>query len=168
MRPPITPDGILSDAATLTALLQTAPDGTELPLTVSGWSMMPFYLHRTTVVLLRRETARPPRRGDAVLFTRPDGALLLHRVLRVRPDGTLTVGGDAQDWTETVRPDRILARVVRVIRRPDGRETAVDAGVYRLAVALWSLGRWWHPGAVRWYRRIRRRLPKQQHERSLP
>ncbi len=168
MRPPSMPDGGLRDAATLTALLQTVPDGTELPLTVSGWSMMPFYLHRTTVVILRRESARLPRRGDAVLFTRPDGALILHRILRVRPDGRLTVGGDAQDWVEAVSPDRVLARVVRIIRRPGGRESAADTRGYRLAVSLWSLGRWWHPSAVRWYRRIDRRLRLGSCERSLP
>ncbi len=138
--------------AALATLLQSLPDGGEISLVVSGESMVPFYCHRETVVILRRECTRSLRRGDAVFFLRADGTPVLHRVTRVLA-GELTVGGDGQRWQERIAPTQVLARVVRVRRRPESPEVSVDAWGYRLWVRLWSWGRWWHPRAAKWCRR---------------
>ncbi len=160
------PDCRLTDAHTLAALLRSLPDGGELSLAVTGESMVPLYRHRETVVTLRREPARAYRRGDAVFFLRADGTPVLHRVVKVTRE-CLIVGGDAQRWTEAIHSAEILARVVRVRRRPSARDISTDALGYRTLVALWSRGRWWHPRVARWYRTHfgERRL---SHERSVP
>ncbi len=129
-RPPLT----LSREALVT-LLAAAPDGEELPLLVTGHSMEPFLLHHRSVAILRRETTRSPRPGDVLLFVRPDGAPVLHRVLRCLPDGRLLMGGDAQSWEEITAPPRVLARMVRF--RRTRRTVSVDAPLYRLAAGLW-------------------------------
>ncbi len=146
------PDGCLTDTEALAALLYALPDGGEVPLLITGESMVPFYRHRRTTVILRREKARSFRRGDAVLFLRTDRTPVLHRVVKVTREG-LRVGGDGQRWVETIAPAQILARVVGVRRSPASRMVSTDAPLYRLLVSLWSCGRWWHPRAARWIRR---------------
>ncbi len=143
---------VMAEAATLAALLRTFPDGGELSLRITGESMVPFYRHGRTTVILRREEGRSPRRGDVVFFLRGDGTPVLHRVLRVGR-GSLTVGGDGQRCTEVICLEAVLARVVRVRREPWAREMSADGIGYRLAVRLWSCGRWWHPRVAKWYRR---------------
>ncbi len=155
-------DNGLTNAAALSALLRTLPDGGEVGLWVSGESMVPLYRHRETLVTLRREVTRPVCRGDAVLFLRSDGTPVLHRVVRVSDRG-LRVGGDGQRWTELISPTQVLARVVKVKRRPDARTVMTDSLGYRLLVGLWSCGRWWHPCAARWLRRRYRRHERRDH-----
>ncbi len=126
-------------------------------LLVTGQSMTPFLLHERSIVFLRHISDRPMRGGDVILFERPDGAVVLHRILRIASDGTMTVGGDAQDWVETVLPAQILAVVVGIARNGSERPVvSVDKVGYRLLVWLWARGRWWHPRAAGLYRKWKR------------
>lgn len=87
-----------------------------LPLTVSGWSMTPFLIHRRDTVYLSRLT-RAPRRGDVLLYQRQNGAYVLHRVYKAESD-SLTMLGDAQWLPEPgIREDQIIAIVTRVVRK---------------------------------------------------
>ena len=88
--------------------------GGSLPLRVTGVSMRPFLKEgRDTVLLMPVEGVL--RRGDVVLFTRPGGKLVLHRIVRVQ-NGTVTVTGDNQVELETVPQEAVLAVVQRVLR----------------------------------------------------
>ena len=89
--------------------------GGSLPLRVTGVSMRPFLQEgRDTVLLMPVDVVR---RGDVVLFTRPGGKLVLHRVIRVRKD-RLYVAGDNQVDLETVPREAVLAVAQRVLRGP--------------------------------------------------
>lgn len=67
---------------------------TSVAVPVAGGSMTPFLHHGDTVYLdLPRFPIKP---GDILLYTRPSGKYVLHRVIRVNPDGSLVVSGDAQ------------------------------------------------------------------------
>lgn len=75
---------------------------TKVPVTVSGSSMTPFLHHGDTVYLNR--PAQPPKKGDIVLYTRPSGQYILHRVAKVNPDGSYIMIGDVQtdyEWIES-------------------------------------------------------------------
>ena len=87
---------------------------THVPVTVAGTSMTPFFGPGDTVYLdLPRE---PIRVGDVILFARFGVKYVLHRVVRVFPDGTLELLGDAQVRSERVHPDLVRA-VVTAVRR---------------------------------------------------
>lgn len=75
---------------------------TNVPVTISGTSMTPFLDPGDTVYLNR--PAGGVRAGDVVLFSRPGGRYILHRVIRVFPDGSLEILGDAQTRSE-IQPD---------------------------------------------------------------
>lgn len=87
---------------------------TNVPVTVSGTSMTPFLDPGDTVFLNLPQS--PLRPGDIVLFTRPNGRYVLHRVTAVLADGTLEILGDAQINPEYVSdPERIHAAVTAAV-----------------------------------------------------
>lgn len=94
---------------TICQLLQEGK--TDLPVPVTGNSMRPF-LHPGDIVYLNRPAT--PRRGDIVLFTRSDGSYVLHRIYRVKRDGTYLLLGDNQLLPEPVSGECIHAQVTSV------------------------------------------------------
>ena len=82
---------------------------------------------------------KPAKKYDVVLFRRPGvvgrGAYVLHRVLKVRPDGTAWIVGDNCVQGELVRPENMLG-VLTAIER-NGKTVTMDNPWYRAYVHLW-------------------------------
>ena len=96
----------------LDTVISLLHDGqTNIPVTVSGVSMTPF-LHPGDIVFLNLPQ-RAYRSGDIVLFTRPDGRYILHRIVR-KSDDSFTILGDAQKTREYVPACAIHAIVTSV------------------------------------------------------
>jgi hypothetical protein len=135
-------------------IITEAEDGSVIPLLVTGNSMLPFLLNRRSVVYLEKDSDYQPKRGDIVLFLRPDGAWILHRIVRLLPNGELLINGDAQAWTETIAPQQIMAGVVRICRRK--RTFSTENAFYRLLSRMWMPLRRFHPMGARvcyiWHR----------------
>lgn len=96
---------------TVCSLLQQGERSVAVP--VAGSSMVPFLINGDIVYLDRPDG--PIQRGDIVLYTRFSGRYILHRVVRVRKDGSLIMAGDAQTELELI-PDtgQVHARVTMV------------------------------------------------------
>lgn len=112
-----------------------AEDQSIIPLMVTGSSMVPFLLDRRSVVYLKKDSAYVPHRGDIVMFMRVDGSWVLHRVLKVLPDGRLVINGDGQRWTEIIYPYQIMAHVTCFVRKK--REVSVENKTYRILSRVW-------------------------------
>lgn len=80
----------------------------DLPVPVTGDSMRPF-LNPGDIVYLNRYAVL--EKGDIVLFTRPDGSYVLHRIYRIGKDGSYLMLGDNQLLPEPVPAERIHAKV---------------------------------------------------------
>lgn len=107
-------------------LLQQGETSVAVP--VAGGSMIPFLHHGDMVYL---DLPRfPLKRGDILLYTRPNGQYILHRVIRVNGDGSLLMAGDAQTQLEYL---------------PDSK------GVRGVVTAARHKGRRNHPGQLRWW-----------------
>ena len=91
---------------TICQLLQEGKQ--DLPVPVTGNSMCPF-LHPGDIVYLNRYTEL--EKGDIVLFTRPDGSFVLHRIYQIKKDGSYLILGDNQMLPEPVPTERIHAIV---------------------------------------------------------
>lgn len=87
-------------------------------LFVEGGSMRPA-LYPGDLIVYRR-VGHQPVRGDLVVF-RYDGALVVHRVIRVRPDDSLVMRGDANAANDAspVDGDSVRGTVIAVL--PVGR-----------------------------------------------
>ena len=84
---------------------------TNVPVTVSGVSMTPF-LHNGDIVYLNLPD-RPWQVGDVVLFTRPNGSYILHRIVKLEEDHCQMLG-DSQLTREYIDKNQIHALVTSV------------------------------------------------------
>ena len=141
---------VLNSEALSHAVTQAVSSGGVFLLTVTGGSMVPALLHQKS----QAELCSPEniRKRDIVLARRGDGSLVLHRVIRICED-TLTLNGDAQNWTETVHKTQILAVVVRFCRK--GRWYTPHSFADRLYCFLWGLTRPVRPALFRLYSKLK-------------
>ncbi len=101
--------------------------------TTVGTSMLPLLRERRDIVEIRPLEGRA-RRLDVVLYRR-GGMYILHRVLRVEPEGYL-IAGDHNTFVERdVTDAMILGRMTRIIR--DGKSVPVSAWRLRLYTLGW-------------------------------
>ena len=91
-------------------------EGKECRLLISGSSMAPFLVHERDSIIFSKPN-RELRRGDMVFYQRDTGQYVMHRILKVKPEG-LYIIGDAQTEVEgPVRPEQVFALVTKVNRK---------------------------------------------------
>lgn len=133
--------------STLLALLE---DGaTQVSLPVSGTSMGPFLHPGDTVILSAPEGKQKP--GQVILYTRPDGRYILHRIMAVRSDGLCLVQGDNQLHPEPVAPHQIRAIATGAIRK--GKHCRAGSILWWFYAHPWRLLAPLRP----WFARIKQR-----------
>jgi hypothetical protein len=82
----------------------------QVAIPVTGGSMVPF-LHSGDMAYLDLPDG-PLKKGDIVLYTRENGRYILHRIKKIRKDGSFVMVGDAQQELEILpRRELIHARV---------------------------------------------------------
>lgn len=109
--------------------------GGEFRLYPRGTSMLPLLRQGRDSVSLRLVDA-PIQKNDILLYQRPNGSFVLHRVRAVTPNG-LTLWGDNQNVPEQgVSPDWVIGRVTRIFR--DDKEVTCDGWRYRWYLRLWQ------------------------------
>ena len=100
----------------------------HLAFTNKGVSMLPLLRQGRDVMLIEKKGADGYKKLDAVLFRRPKAegkdAYVMHRILRVNPDGSYWIIGDNCVTGDTVREEQILGILTGVIR--DGKELSFD------------------------------------------
>ena len=97
-------------------LRELTEEGREVSMLISGSSMNPFLIHQRDSICFRKPE-RELKKGDMVFFQRPDGAFVMHRIWKVKPEGYYIVG-DAQTEIEgPVRREQIFAIVTKVCRK---------------------------------------------------
>ncbi len=107
--------------------------------------MMPLIREGRDVMVIEDCSGAQVQKLDAVLFTRErrqqkNGArakkdYVLHRVLRINPDGSFWIIGDNCTCGEVVRGEQIIGRLTAVVR--DGRTVSTSDAKYRCYVNLW-------------------------------
>lgn len=103
--------------------------------TPAGSSMWPFIKGGQDQVEVRAVTGKL-RKYDAILYKRPSGEHVLHRIVGKRK-GVYRVRGDNCYYTENVEPSLILGRLVRIYQNGTGQKD-VNLPGYRMKIRLWS------------------------------
>ena len=90
-----------------------------------GVSMLPLIRQGRDMIVINRRPAERLKKYDVALYVRPGvsgrGAYVLHRVMRVNPDGTYWILGDNCISGETVKEENILGVLSRVVRKGKNR-----------------------------------------------
>ena len=101
--------------------------------TCRGTSMMPLLRQRKDIVEIRPLTERA-HKYDVVLYKRGD-MYILHRVLKVLPDGYIIAGDHCVQVETDIKDEDILGVMTRVVR--NGRSITPDHFFYKFYVHLW-------------------------------
>lgn len=130
----------------------------QVPLVISGSSMYPFLHHRRDTVYLSKVTGLL-KRGDMILYRRPSGQYVLHRILRVG-QGTYDLLGDRQTVVEPgIRDSQVLA-VVTAVRR-DGKLLRPGERVWDFYEKCWISMIRLRPWLIRAYNLLTGHKPEQ-------
>lgn len=122
---------------TFAEYIKGAEVGKVYAVQVLGNSMYPFLVNKKSVVYMEKPdlSKYKAQKGDIVFFKRADGRFVLHRIYKVKKDGTLIINGDAQNWFETTTVDSICGVVKSITRKK--RTFSVKNPIYLLCVFLW-------------------------------
>lgn len=101
--------------------------------TNNGFSMMPLLREKKDIIEIRPLLQRP-QKYDVVLYKRRN-SYILHRILKVLPDGYIIAGDHNTFLEKDVTDDMILGVMTKVIR--NGRTITPDSRRYKLYVHLW-------------------------------
>lgn len=105
--------------------------------TNKGFSMRPLLREDRDLMIIERVNTL--KKYDAVLFERPGiqgrGQYVLHRILKVNPDGTYWIVGDNCVSGEIVKRENIMGILTGVVRNK--RTIHVTDFWYRVYVHLW-------------------------------
>ena len=94
-------------------------EGMQVLLPLKGNSMLPFIRPEKDLALLDSKKDAAP--GDVVLARTTAGNFVIHRVVKMNPDGGYVLKGDGNLYsTETCAPDGILG-IVAQVQRPSGK-----------------------------------------------
>lgn len=122
-------------AEMLPLIKEKIENGGIAEMTVTGDSMLPLLIDRVSSVRL----IKPERlkRGDIVLFQRSNGALVLHRIIRIR-DGKYDIIGDNQKLLErAVGSDQIIAKISEYNRT--GKRWVKESGIKSFVISSYKL-----------------------------
>ena len=93
-----------------------------------GDSMMPLLRQNKDLMVIRKIT-EPLKKNDAVLFKRPNGAYVLHRITKVCGLGQYRIAGDNRSFSEIVPEEWIIGILTEVIK--DGRHISAQSDEYK-------------------------------------
>ena len=115
--------------------------GTPVGFYPQGNSMYPTIVPGRDSVIVEPLAYRKMKRGDVLLFRRPDnapvypGKLILHRVYRVKKDGIYMVG-DNEKQVEGPLPTEAFLGIMTELHRK-GKTISVNNIVYKILTGSW-------------------------------
>ena len=107
-----------------------------LYFTTVGDSMAPLLKTRRNTVVLRTPK-KEVKRGDVILFHRPEGAYVLHRVIRITDEGYETRGDNRRHSDLFVPKDCLLAVMDGYYKKK--KFISPTRFSYRLYVRVWGM-----------------------------
>ena len=126
-----------------------------------GSSMMPFLRQGRDLMIIEPRPAGRCKRLDAVLYKRPNGKYVMHRILKVRKNDYVLCGDNRIMREFGVQEDWIFGILTGIIR--DGKTISVTDWRYRLRVHLLCDFFWGRVFVIRFrslLRKIRRKFKK--------
>lgn len=120
------------------SLRQVLADNGEAVIRTMGRSMEPLLYENESTVLLQRADGLC-RKNDVILFLRPNGQYVLHRV--VCTGEILLVQGDHQPFPESIRRDQVIGVMKGYHAHPDSPFCSVHSREYTRYLMLLPLRR---------------------------
>lgn len=107
----------------------------ELTYKNTGVSMLPMLKQGRDLFTVKKKTARRCEKYDVVLYRRPPGRYVLHRIVEVRENDYVILGDNCVSKEYGVTDGDIVAVLTGFVRK--GKEYSVEDRGYRLYARLW-------------------------------
>ena len=98
-----------------------------------GVSMLPLLREGRDVMIIERPNGRL-KKYDVPLYRRGDD-YVLHRIIKVKPDGYDIIGDNCVSIERDVKEEQVIGVLTGIIR--DGKEYSLDSFTYKLYYHLW-------------------------------
>ena len=102
--------------------------------TNTGTSMMPLLREHKDIIEIRPKGDSKCKKYDVVLYKRRE-IYILHRILRVLPNGYIIAGDNNTFLEYDITDEQIIGKMARLFR--DGKEIRMTDIKYRLYVHIW-------------------------------
>lgn len=99
----------------LDALCELVSEGKIVSTVISGGSMLPFLSPQRDYAFLER-ISRKLRRGDIVLYKRPNGDYVLHRIRKIKDEEFFLIGDRQTETERGIKKENLCALVTSVKR----------------------------------------------------
>ncbi|MBO5939449.1 MAG: S24/S26 family peptidase [Clostridia bacterium] len=145
----------LSDA--IGVIEEVLESGGEFLLSPKGTSMLPLIVQGEDRVVLKKYGSVSPKKYDIAFYRRANGAFVLHRILKIKKDGTFVMCGDNQTQLEYgILPEQLIGYVSLIHK---GERTIDPTSLrYRCYVCIWCFLPYRH--CVRFIQRVFRRIKR--------
>ena len=100
----------------ISMLRSLTEEGKDVSLLISGSSLAPCLVHQRDYILFGKPN-RELRKGDMVFFQRTNGYYVMHRILRVEPEGYYIVGDAQTDIEGPIKREQIFGLIKKVQRK---------------------------------------------------
>lgn len=134
----------------------------SLVCTNVGTSMLPLLRQRRDLLIIGRRPEGRCKKYDVVLYKRPSGQYVLHRILKVRKDGYVLCGDNRRCREFGVPDEWIIGVLTGVVR--DGKQIELTGFKYWCYVHLWC-DFFWVRAAILWLRSVMSKR-KRKHEKK--
>ena len=104
--------------------------------TCRGVSMLPLLRQQKDLFTITKRQGRC-RKYDVALYKRADGAYVLHRIVKVLPDGYVFLGDNCLNKEYGITDQDVLGVMTSFVR--DGKEYAADAGGCLFYAKVWYM-----------------------------
>ena len=101
---------------------------------IVGCSMLPLLRQKRDIVEIRPKGAERCRKNDVVLYKR-NNKYILHRILKVCPNGYIIAGDNNILLEKDISDNQILGIMKSIVR--NGKEINMDGIIYKAYVFIW-------------------------------
>ena len=98
--------------------------------------MLPLLRQQKDLFTITKKQGRC-RKYDVALYKRSDGAYVLHRIVKVLPDGYVFLGDNCINKEYDIKEESVLGVMTSFVR--DGKEYAADGGRCLLYSRVWYM-----------------------------
>lgn len=100
----------------IAVLRELIEEGHQVSLLISGSSMSPFLIHHRDTIYFKKPD-RELRVGDMVFYRRGNGKYVMHRILRIRPEGFYMIGDAQWEIEGPLQREQIFGLITAVERK---------------------------------------------------